>query len=80
MEHPIPVSRPNRRTHQLFEAFKSAPTVTASISTADLDKNENFRLRVWVTDVDSKGFTIHAAVWGGTKLYQCVVSWIVVGN
>ncbi|KAN0067548.1 hypothetical protein V8E54_014417 [Elaphomyces granulatus] len=62
------------------KTFKSAPTVTASISTADLDKNENFRLRVWVTDVDSKGFTIHAAVWAGTKLYQCVVSWIAVGN
>ncbi|KAN0071635.1 hypothetical protein V8E54_010231, partial [Elaphomyces granulatus] len=62
------------------KTFKSAATVTASISSADLDKNENFRLRVWVTDVDSKGFTIHATVWAGTKLYQCMVSWIAVRN
>jgi H-type lectin domain len=62
------------------KTFKSAPVVTVSISGADLDKSHNFRLHIWVTDVDSKGFTVHVNFWDGTKLYQCMISWIAVGN
>ncbi|KAI1099228.1 hypothetical protein F4804DRAFT_92110 [Jackrogersella minutella] len=60
--------------------FEQVPTVTASISHADMDKDRNFRLRVFVTDVDLKGFTAHAHALDDTILYGCGVSWMAIGK
>ncbi|KAI1502556.1 hypothetical protein F5X99DRAFT_158443 [Biscogniauxia marginata] len=63
-----------------LKQFKSAPAVMACISSADVSNGANFRVRVYVTAVDSKGFTVHADSWADTQLYSCRVSWIAVGE
>ncbi|KAI0544601.1 hypothetical protein F4679DRAFT_600448 [Xylaria curta] len=60
--------------------FKSIPTVTMSINSADVSNGGNFRVKIYATAVDAKGFTIHADSWCDTKLYSCGVSWIAIGE
>ncbi|KAK3984671.1 hypothetical protein QBC44DRAFT_9858 [Cladorrhinum sp. PSN332] len=59
--------------------FAAVPTVTASMTGADVSNEENFRVKVYVTGVDTRGFTVHADTWAGTQLYSCGVSWIAMG-
>ncbi|TRX91968.1 hypothetical protein FHL15_007065 [Xylaria flabelliformis] len=60
--------------------FKSVPTVMVSLNSADVSKAANFRVRVYATTIDVKGFTIHADSWWDTTLYSCGVSWIAIGE
>lgn len=60
--------------------FATVPIVTAGMTGADVCKEENFRVKVYVDGVDTKGFTIHADTWGGTHLYSAGVSWIALGT
>ncbi|KAK4222446.1 hypothetical protein QBC38DRAFT_489826 [Podospora fimiseda] len=59
--------------------FKAVPMVTASMNGADVSNEDNFRVKVYVTGVDTKGFTVHADSWAKTKLYSCGVSWVAMG-
>ncbi|RYP40661.1 hypothetical protein DL767_001519 [Monosporascus sp. MG133] len=61
------------------KVFSSPPTVVVSMAGASVDKNNNFRVKVYATNVNSKGFVVHADAWGGTTLYSCGVSWIAIG-
>lgn len=58
--------------------FGLVPEIMVSICSADVSNQSNFRVRVYATDVDLKGFTIHVDAWGGTELYSCGVSWIAI--
>jgi hypothetical protein len=60
--------------------FKSVPTVTVSMCSADVSERANFRVKVYATAVDLKGFTVHADSWGDTQLYSCGVSWMAMGE
>ncbi|KAI1307751.1 hypothetical protein F5Y03DRAFT_393814 [Xylaria venustula] len=62
--------------------FKSVPTVTVGIQSADLSITRNFRVGTGVSDVDEKGFTIHVDNWDaqGASLYSCGVSWIAIAD
>ncbi|KAI1389254.1 uncharacterized protein F4822DRAFT_427606 [Hypoxylon trugodes] len=60
--------------------FKAIPTVMVSLSSADVSNEANFRVGVYATSVDSKGFTAHADSWFNTTLYSCVISWIAIGE
>ncbi|KAM0300589.1 hypothetical protein ACHAPM_006905 [Fusarium culmorum] len=60
--------------------FKTAPTVSVSISAADVSKDANFRVKVYATAVDATGFTAHADSWSNTKIYSCEISWIAIGS
>ena len=54
--------------------FESPPKVVVGIS--EFDIGDNWRLRVYATDIDAKGFTIHAITWGSSDLYSVRASWI----
>ncbi|KAI0601735.1 hypothetical protein F4775DRAFT_539005 [Biscogniauxia sp. FL1348] len=60
--------------------FKSPPKVLVSMCSADLAKEHNFRVAVYPTDIDSRGFTVHANSWADTELYSCGVAWMAVGE
>jgi hypothetical protein len=59
--------------------FDSVPTVMVSMAEADVSNGGNFRVKVYATNIDLDGFTVHADSWGDTKLYSCGVSWIAIG-
>ncbi|KAL6836481.1 hypothetical protein J3E69DRAFT_321691 [Trichoderma sp. SZMC 28015] len=60
--------------------FESAPRVIVSICRANIDCNKNFRLKVYASDIDSEGFTVHADYWADTNLIECGVSWVAIGK
>ncbi|KAI0185112.1 hypothetical protein EV127DRAFT_442468 [Xylaria flabelliformis] len=78
-----PWDKPQQSTTErinFLNQFKSVPTVTVSINSADVSNAGNFRVKVYATAVDVKGFTIHAESWWDTTLYSCGVSWIAIGE
>ncbi|KAI0853030.1 hypothetical protein F5Y00DRAFT_130353 [Daldinia vernicosa] len=60
--------------------FKSAPRVTTGMSSADVSKDSNFRVSVYPTEVDTKGFRINVKGWHDTVIYSCGVSWVAIGD
>ncbi|KAM0812939.1 hypothetical protein AB5N19_12930 [Seiridium cardinale] len=64
---------------QFSVEFKSAPMVMVSLNSTDIESGANCRVKVYASQVDSRGFLVHADTWGGTKLYSCGVSWIAIG-
>ncbi|KAI1393241.1 uncharacterized protein F4822DRAFT_384032 [Hypoxylon trugodes] len=78
-----PWTRPESSTKariRFSKKFQSVPAVTASICAADVSRDQNFRVKVYGTDVDVEGFTIHADSWGNTILYSCGVMWTAIGR
>ncbi|RYP51108.1 hypothetical protein DL769_010865 [Monosporascus sp. CRB-8-3] len=41
---------------------------------------KEFKVKVYATAVDLKGFTVYAESWWDTQLYSCGVSWIAIGE
>ncbi|KAK6950627.1 hypothetical protein Daesc_007151 [Daldinia eschscholtzii] len=60
--------------------FKSIPKVTTGISSADVDKKANFRISVYPTEIDKKGFKVNVDGWADTVIYTCGVSWVAIGE
>lgn len=60
--------------------FKTTPTVSVSMSAADVSKYANFRVKVYATAVDATGFTAHADSWADTKMHSCEISRIAIGS
>jgi hypothetical protein len=54
--------------------FNAQPKVLACISGFNI--SDNWRLKVYASDVDLWGFTAHLDAWGSTKLYGGRVTWI----
>jgi hypothetical protein len=54
--------------------FESQPKVVVGIR--QLDISGNWQIRVYATDIDTKGFTIHAITWGNTNLHSVQATWI----
>ncbi|KAK4158753.1 hypothetical protein QBC43DRAFT_223590 [Cladorrhinum sp. PSN259] len=72
-----------KKTQQRIDfktAFAAVPTVIASMTGADVSNKDNFRIKVYVTGVDTRGFTVHADSWAETKMYTCGVTWIAIGS
>ncbi|KFA52548.1 hypothetical protein S40293_07614 [Stachybotrys chartarum IBT 40293] len=68
-----PWSQPRHQTEgriTFAEEFKSIPRVTTGITKLDISNQANSRVQVSVTDIDEKGFTIHADSWADTELYS----------
>ncbi len=63
-----------------LKEFKSVPTVVVSLCSADVSCYTNFRVSVYATDINLKGFVVHADTWWDTALYSCGVSWIAIGE
>ncbi|KAF3058226.1 hypothetical protein GL218_05228 [Daldinia childiae] len=60
--------------------FKSVPKVTTGMSSADVSKNANFRVSVYPTEIDTKGFKVNVHGWDNTVIYSCGVSWVAIGE
>ncbi|KAI1808832.1 hypothetical protein F4811DRAFT_499119 [Daldinia bambusicola] len=60
--------------------FKSIPKVTTGMSSADVSKDANFRVSVYPTDIDRRGFKINVDGWADTVIYSCGVSWVAIGE
>lgn len=56
--------------------FRAPPKVITWLQSLDMDKSENWRIRVSATDIDKKGFTIHADSWADSILYSAGVTWL----
>ncbi|KAI4185628.1 MAG: hypothetical protein LQ346_005851 [Caloplaca aetnensis] len=53
-----------------------APKVVLWLTTVDMDKDKNWRIKSYATDIDSKGFTVHIDSWDDTIMYQAGLTWI----
>ncbi|KAL7895270.1 hypothetical protein HDV63DRAFT_399158 [Trichoderma sp. SZMC 28014] len=76
-----PWQRPEQSTKAniLFsKPFKSTPKLITSITSADVSHDANFRVKVYATSINERGFIIHADSWAETQLYSCEVSWMAV--
>ncbi|KAI1254987.1 hypothetical protein MGN70_003050 [Eutypa lata] len=60
--------------------FRFPPAVTTSICSLDASRSQNLRIKVYATDISSKGFTIYASSWYDTQIYSCGVSWSAIGE
>ncbi|KAM6504666.1 hypothetical protein FSOLCH5_015170 [Fusarium solani] len=56
--------------------FDAPPKVITWLQALDMDKNKNWRIRVYPTNIDKAGFTIHADSWGDSILYGAGVTWL----
>ncbi|KAH6888402.1 hypothetical protein B0T10DRAFT_529464 [Thelonectria olida] len=56
--------------------FNAPPKVITWLQSLDMDKNKNWRIKVYPTDIDKTGFTIHADSWADSILYAAGVTWL----
>ncbi|KAI9147617.1 ATP synthase subunits region [Paramyrothecium foliicola] len=78
-----PWQKPQQHTEarvNFAKEFKNPPSITTGITSIDLCKQANSRVKTFATNVDAKGFTINADSWSDTKLFSCGVSWIAIGE
>ncbi|KAL8766985.1 MAG: hypothetical protein Q9209_006397 [Squamulea sp. 1 TL-2023] len=52
------------------------PKVICWLTTVDMDKDKNWRIKTYATDVDTKGFTVHIDSWADTIMYQAAMTWL----
>lgn len=62
------------------QKFNQVPKVTVSLRSLDTNKDYNTRVKVYTSDIDKTGFTIHADSWSNTQLYSAGVSWVAIGQ
>ncbi|KAI8965194.1 hypothetical protein F5Y11DRAFT_313212 [Daldinia sp. FL1419] len=60
--------------------FKTAPTVTTGMSSADVSRDANFRVSVYPNKIDTRGFTVNVDGWDDTVIYSAGVSWVAIGE
>ncbi|KAI0593109.1 hypothetical protein F4775DRAFT_526491 [Biscogniauxia sp. FL1348] len=78
-----PWNRPEQSTSawiKFSKKFHCVPAVTVSICAADMSRDQNVRIKVYATDINSDGFHIHAESWFDTVLYSCGVAWTAIGG
>ena len=56
--------------------FKSPPKVIIWLQSLDMDKNKNWRIKVYPSDIDTDGFTVNANTWADSILYSAGVTWL----
>lgn len=52
------------------------PKVVCWLTTVDMDKDKNWRIKTYATDIDPRGFTVHIDSWDDTIMYQAAVTWL----
>ncbi|KAL8748357.1 MAG: hypothetical protein Q9184_007362, partial [Pyrenodesmia sp. 2 TL-2023] len=52
------------------------PKVILCLTSVDMNKDKNWRIKSYATDIDSKGFTVHIDSWADTIMYQAGLTWI----
>lgn len=56
--------------------FSAPPKVVTWLQALNMNKDKHWRIRVYATDIDSNGFTVHADTWGDSILYSAGVTWL----
>jgi hypothetical protein len=70
---------PQAQTSQAIifpKKFEVLPAVVVWLNEIDIDRNANWRVKAYVTDVTLEGFTIHIDTWANTTLYSGTASWM----
>ncbi|KAL8911486.1 MAG: hypothetical protein Q9171_003347 [Xanthocarpia ochracea] len=52
------------------------PKVICWLTTVDMNKDKNWRIKAYATDIDTQGFTVHIDSWADTIMYQAGVTWL----
>ncbi|KAL8886569.1 MAG: hypothetical protein Q9215_005748 [Flavoplaca cf. flavocitrina] len=55
---------------------QASPNVIVWLTMVDFANNKNWRIKSYVTDVDTKGFTAHIDSWADTVMYQAAITWL----
>jgi len=64
------------RNIKFNKAYAEPPKVVCWINALDMDMNNNWRCKVYASDIKADGFTLHIDTWGDTKLYLGGATWI----
>ncbi|KAI0107738.1 hypothetical protein GGR51DRAFT_514909 [Nemania sp. FL0031] len=59
------------------QPFNTRPKVTTWLRSLDMAARRNWCVRVYPTDIDTNGFTIHADSWADSILCSVSVNWLV---
>lgn len=52
------------------------PQVICWLNSLDLDKDYNWRVKTYATDIDTSGFTVHIDTWADTIMYSAGMTWV----
>ncbi|MDX1781486.1 MAG: H-type lectin domain-containing protein [Thalassovita sp.] len=72
--------RERRKTVQFSEPFKSAPSVTCSVSLWDVDYSTNIRSDIHAENITERDFSIVFNTWDNTRIARIRVSWMAIGE
>ncbi|KAK7430897.1 hypothetical protein QQZ08_002425 [Neonectria magnoliae] len=56
--------------------FNAPPKVITWLQCLDMDNKKNWRIKVYPSDIDKAGFTIHVDSWSDSILYSAGVTWL----
>ncbi|KAK9776315.1 hypothetical protein SCAR479_06927 [Seiridium cardinale] len=56
--------------------FRSSPHVMTWLQSLDMDKSKDWRIKVYPSNIDKNGFTIHADSWSDPILYSTGITWL----
>jgi len=74
-----PWDKPQTTTSRRIDFAKpyaAPPQVVVWLNELDMDKNHNWRVKAYSSDINNTGFTLHIDTWGDTILYSATTSWI----
>lgn len=66
----------NTRKVDFSRPYAKKPEVVVWLSSIELHRDRNWRVKAYVTDVTKNGFTIHVDTSGNSQLNMAVVSWV----
>ena len=69
-------SQTAKKTIYFAEPYDEPPIVVVALKLIDLDKDKDWRVRTYATDVSEEKFTIHIDTWDDSILYAGAASWI----
>ncbi len=72
--------RESRQSVEFSEAFRTAPSVQASISLWDIDTENLIRAEVSTDNVSETGFDLVFRTWGDTRVARIRAAWMAIGE
>ncbi|KAG9019633.1 hypothetical protein FRB90_011979 [Tulasnella sp. 427] len=74
-----PWNRPQEKTSariKFSHPFVTPPKVVVFLNSLDIDQSKNYRVKTYVSNVDTTGFTIHIDSWFDSILYSAKAGWV----
>lgn len=66
----------NTRRITFAHPYPVPPTVVTWLTGFDMNREKNWRIRTFATDVSRTEFTLHIDTWGDSVLYTATASWV----